>query len=101
MNHWISVVPCTANTSVLSRDKSCDMVLLWYQITSKDLPIVCNGCGKKHNLHPALQCKKGGLIGGRHNDYQDDLGFSAGQAYSPSSVCNNPKVTKGQESDDR
>eukprot|EP00957_Ditylum_brightwellii_P023859 1799652-Ditylum_brightwellii.AAC.1 len=60
MNHWINVVSCTANNSVLGKDKFQDMILLWYQITPKDLPTICNGCGKKHSLHHALQCKRGG-----------------------------------------
>eukprot|EP00957_Ditylum_brightwellii_P140902 10733591-Ditylum_brightwellii.AAC.1 len=77
------------------------MILLWYQITPKDLPTVCDRCGKKHSLHHALQCKKGGLIRGRYDDYCNDLGLIAGLAYSPSSICNDPKVQKGQDTDDR
>eukprot|EP00957_Ditylum_brightwellii_P001001 79979-Ditylum_brightwellii.AAC.2 len=63
MNHWINVVHCTSNNSVLGRG----------------------------NLHYALQCMKGGLIGGRHDDYCNDLGLVAGQAYSPSSIYDDPK----------
>eukprot|EP00957_Ditylum_brightwellii_P058067 4403627-Ditylum_brightwellii.AAC.1 len=60
MNHWINVVPRTANNLVLGKDKFCDMLMLQYQITPKDLPTICDGCSKKHSLHHALQCIKGG-----------------------------------------
>ena len=101
MNHWINVVPRTANNSVLGKDEFRDMIMLRYQITPKDLPTVCDGCGKKHSLHHALQCIKGGLIGGRYDDYRDDLGLVAGQAYSPSSIRDDPRVKKGRETEDR
>eukprot|EP00957_Ditylum_brightwellii_P025867 1956998-Ditylum_brightwellii.AAC.1 len=69
MNHWINVVPHAANNSVLGKDKFHDMVMLRYQITSKDLPTICDGCDKKHSLRHALQCIKGGLIRDRHDGY--------------------------------
>eukprot|EP00957_Ditylum_brightwellii_P069695 5292808-Ditylum_brightwellii.AAC.1 len=101
MNHWLNVVPCTANNSILGRNEFWDMVLLRYQITPKDLPTACNDCGKKYILQHALQCKKGGLIGGNHDDYHNDLRLVASQAYSPSSVHNNPLITKGWDTEDR
>eukprot|EP00957_Ditylum_brightwellii_P161107 12266482-Ditylum_brightwellii.AAC.1 len=42
MNHWINMVPCTANNSVLGKDKFCGMIMHQYQITPKDLPTICN-----------------------------------------------------------
>eukprot|EP00957_Ditylum_brightwellii_P156270 11894185-Ditylum_brightwellii.AAC.1 len=101
MNHWINVVPCTANNSVLGKDKFRDMIMHQYQITPKDLPTVCDSCGKKHSLHHALQCKKGGLIGEQHDNYCNNLGLVVGQAYSLSSICDNPKVQQGRDTDDR
>eukprot|EP00957_Ditylum_brightwellii_P027452 2075157-Ditylum_brightwellii.AAC.1 len=77
MNHCINVVPRTANNSVLGKDTFCDM----------------------SPSHPPMH--KGGLIGGRQDNYRDDLGLVAGQAYSPSSIHDNPRVKKGQETKDR
>ena len=50
LNHWISVVPCSANKSVLGKDEFRDMILYCYRITPKDLPAICDGCGKQHSL---------------------------------------------------
>eukprot|EP00957_Ditylum_brightwellii_P076573 5819662-Ditylum_brightwellii.AAC.1 len=41
---------------VLGKEEFHDQVLMHYVITSKDLPKVCNGCGKWHTLQHALQC---------------------------------------------
>eukprot|EP00957_Ditylum_brightwellii_P118268 9020384-Ditylum_brightwellii.AAC.1 len=87
LNQWLLVVPCTANSMVLNKQAFHNQVLMRDVITPKDLPKVCNGCGKKHSLQHALQCKKGGLIGGHHNEVQDDLGVVGTQAISPHAVC--------------
>eukprot|EP00957_Ditylum_brightwellii_P145950 11114667-Ditylum_brightwellii.AAC.1 len=43
---------------------------------------------------------KGELIGGRHDDYCNNLDLVAGQAYSLFSIHDDPKVQKGQEIED-
>eukprot|EP00957_Ditylum_brightwellii_P108978 8312883-Ditylum_brightwellii.AAC.1 len=69
MNHWLTVVPCTANNSVMGNDELWDMYV--------------------------LQCKTGGLIGAHNDDYRDDLGLIATQAFSPSAICDDPIISKG------
>eukprot|EP00957_Ditylum_brightwellii_P112778 8597810-Ditylum_brightwellii.AAC.1 len=59
MNHWFTVVPCTANNSVLGKDKFWDMVMLQYKLIPKDLPQYYNGC-EKNGLQHVLQFKKVG-----------------------------------------
>eukprot|EP00957_Ditylum_brightwellii_P140030 10669629-Ditylum_brightwellii.AAC.1 len=58
LNQWLNVVPNAKNNSILGKDKFCNMILLQYEIIPKDLPKVCDGCGKCHTLQHALQCKK-------------------------------------------
>eukprot|EP00957_Ditylum_brightwellii_P112129 8549447-Ditylum_brightwellii.AAC.1 len=50
LNQWLTVAPNTENNSILGKDKFCNMVLLQYKIILKDLPKVCDGCGKRHTL---------------------------------------------------
>eukprot|EP00957_Ditylum_brightwellii_P056868 4311209-Ditylum_brightwellii.AAC.1 len=86
------VVPNAANNPILEKDEFCNMILLWYKIVPKDLRKICNGYSKYHFLQHALQCKIGGLIGACHNKARDDLGLTASQAYTPSVICDDPKV---------
>eukprot|EP00957_Ditylum_brightwellii_P054895 4160920-Ditylum_brightwellii.AAC.1 len=96
-NQWLTVVPDAENNLVLGKGKFCNMVLLQYNIIPKDLPKVCNGCGKRHTLQHALQCKTGGLITACYNKARDDLGLTASQAYTPTAIHNDPKVFTCQE----
>eukprot|EP00957_Ditylum_brightwellii_P087356 6649147-Ditylum_brightwellii.AAC.1 len=70
------VVPRTANNSVLNKEDFRDQVLM----------------SKCHTLNHALQCKIGGLIGGRHDKARDNLGCVATQAISSHAVRDNPRV---------
>eukprot|EP00957_Ditylum_brightwellii_P052669 3993002-Ditylum_brightwellii.AAC.1 len=91
MNNWLTVVLRTANNLVLNKEEFRVQVLMRYLITPDSLPTIC-ACGKCHTLNHALQCKIGGLIGGRHDEARDDLGCVATQAISPYDVCDNPRV---------
>eukprot|EP00957_Ditylum_brightwellii_P152095 11580395-Ditylum_brightwellii.AAC.1 len=97
MNNWLTVVPCTANNFVLNREEFCDQVLMQHIITPKGLPTIL-ACNKCPSLKHTLQCKIGGLIGGRHNNTRDDLGCVATQAISPHVICNYPRVQPCWES---
>eukprot|EP00957_Ditylum_brightwellii_P010318 780060-Ditylum_brightwellii.AAC.1 len=70
MNHWLTVVPNTENNTVLGRD----------------------------DLQHVLQCKTGGLIGARHDDYRDNLGSVVSQVFSPLAIHNGPIISKGPDS---
>eukprot|EP00957_Ditylum_brightwellii_P019622 1480475-Ditylum_brightwellii.AAC.2 len=96
LNHWILVVPCLANNSILGKDGFRDMIMYCYRITPKDLPAICGGCDKQHSLQHALQRKSGSLILGCHDDACNDLGHLSTQAYSPSSIHNNPQQSKNK-----
>eukprot|EP00957_Ditylum_brightwellii_P058820 4459498-Ditylum_brightwellii.AAC.2 len=101
LNHWISVVPCMANNTVLGKDEFRDIISYRYKITPKDLPAICNGCGKQHSLQHVLQCKSDGLILGCQDDAHDDLGHVSTQACSPSSIRNDPKIKSSQKDKSR
>eukprot|EP00957_Ditylum_brightwellii_P086941 6617413-Ditylum_brightwellii.AAC.1 len=82
---------------MLGKDEFRDMILYRYRITPKNLPEICDGCGKQHSLQHALQCRTGGLILGCHGNACDDLGHVSTQAYSPSSIRDNPKIKSSRE----
>eukprot|EP00957_Ditylum_brightwellii_P074452 5657001-Ditylum_brightwellii.AAC.1 len=101
LNLWISVLPCLANNSMLGKDEFKDMIIYCYRITPKDLPAICNGCGKQHSLQHAMQCKSGDFIFGCHDNACNDLGHVSTQAYSPSLICNDPKIKSSWEDKSR
>eukprot|EP00957_Ditylum_brightwellii_P011237 850274-Ditylum_brightwellii.AAC.1 len=68
-----------------------------YLITPEGLLTIC-ACGKHHTLNHALQCKIGGLIGGRHDEARDNLSCVATQAISPHTVQHDPRVQPCQDS---
>eukprot|EP00957_Ditylum_brightwellii_P032964 2499687-Ditylum_brightwellii.AAC.1 len=76
MNNWLTIVPLTANNSVLNKEESRDQVLMRYIITPNSLPT----------------CKIGGLIGGQHDRARYNLGCVATQEISPHAVHNDPRV---------
>eukprot|EP00957_Ditylum_brightwellii_P058138 4409078-Ditylum_brightwellii.AAC.1 len=73
------------------------MILYRYKIIPKDLPAICDSCGKQHSLQHALQCKTGSLILGHHGNACDDLSHVSTQAYSPSSIRDDPKIKSSRE----
>ena len=50
----------------------------------------CDGCGAKFTKEHAMSCKKGGLVGIRHNDVVDTAGTMGTMALNSSCVSYEP-----------
>ena len=65
---WLSAVHHHLNGTELSREEFWDNICLRYGLMPQDIPLTCNGCGKKFSVKHALSCPKGGLFMARHDD---------------------------------
>jgi hypothetical protein len=63
-----------------------------YVITPPDLPTSCDSCEARFTLQHAFSCKKGSLVIFQHDEIQDELVYLAGQALTPSAICNKPLI---------
>lgn len=85
---WLIMIPMWINGTGLSSLEFRDALNMRYNLTPKDFPKFCDGCGELFPVDHALQCKKGGNIGNRHNEVRDEVGIHASAASNPSSVHN-------------
>ena len=58
----------------------------------QDIPVTCDGCGKKFSIEHALSCPKGGLVIARHDDPAKEWGTLGAQALITSSIAYKPKI---------
>jgi hypothetical protein len=68
---WLSVVPIEGNEFDLSPDEFRDSLALRYGKDPINLPSHCDADGEAFNVNHALNCPRGGLIYGRHNEMRD------------------------------
>jgi len=68
---WLSVIPSNDNNFDLSPDEFRDSIALRYGRTPVDLPKFCDADGENFDVNHALNCSKGGLVYGRHNECRD------------------------------
>jgi hypothetical protein len=96
MGQWLSVVPSLVNGTELSAQEFHDSLHLHYMRSPADLPTHCDGCSQKFSVCHALECKKGGLVISHHNKIQDEVSDLASKAFTPSTVCDEPKIHTGR-----
>ena len=72
-----------------------DAMSLRYGLTPVGLINQCDGCGANFSVEHALSCKKGGLVGWRHNDARDEWAWLCTKALPPSQVSTEPTINDG------
>ena len=68
---WLSIIPLEGNNFDLSPTEFRDALALRYGLQPVDLPSKCDADGEDFDLNHALNCPKGGLVYGRHNELRD------------------------------
>jgi hypothetical protein len=89
---WLTTLPNTLNGSDLSTEEFRDGVRLRLGLQPTALPTRCDGCDERFTIEHAMSCRKGGLILHRHNDLVTTWGQLCGQAYTPSTVSDEPLI---------
>jgi hypothetical protein len=93
---WLSVPsPSVLNSTCLSAQEFRDSLMLRYTKTPVDLPQHCDSCGARFLIDHALNCKKGGLVIGLHEEVKEELIDLASRAFRPSQVCDEPRIHNG------
>jgi hypothetical protein len=75
----------------MNRNEFQDSLSIRYSKCPKGLPSICDGCGKKFDCTHALDCKKGGLVSRRHNEFRD-LNIDCNQKAGLSQVISEPVI---------
>ena len=87
---WLCAVPHRLNGTELSREEFRDNLRLRYGLTPQDIPMTCDGCGKKFSIEHALSCPKGGLVLVRHNDAAKEWDALGARDLFPSAINYEP-----------
>jgi len=92
---FLTVRPSRRDGTELERDEFRDAVLLRLGRTPKNLPRMCDGCGETFTVEHALNCKKGGFVGIRHDDCRDEFGDLCSKALTSARVTTEPMIHYG------
>jgi hypothetical protein len=104
---WLTTTPNKLNGNLLSMEEWRDNVRLRYGLKPIGLCERCDGvgCNAGFTVEHGLSCKKGGLVGQRHDDVCDEAGELCMMALTKSRVSYEPEifhgkgVTAGQQTD--
>jgi hypothetical protein len=94
---WLSTTPNKLNGNLLSMEEWRDNARLRYGWRPIGLCERCDGCGAGFSVEHALSCKKGGLVGQRHDDVADESGELSAMALTPSRVSYEPEIFSGKD----
>ena len=67
---WLNTLPLKSHNFYLNKQIFWDSLYLRFDIPIPRLPATCV-CGNKFDIQHALNCKRGGFIGIRHNELRD------------------------------
>ncbi|KAL7474631.1 hypothetical protein ACHAW6_000596 [Cyclotella cf. meneghiniana] len=95
---WLSTIPDRFSGTELTKDEWLDNVAIRYGRRPADLPDHCDGCGSGLTLEHGLSCKRGGLVGIRHNDVRDEWAHLCSIALTDSRVVIKPTIFYGNGS---
>ena len=89
---WLSAVPHRLNGTELSWEEFQDNLHLRYGLMPQDIPVTCDGLGKKLSTKHALSCPKCGLVLARHDDAAKEWGTLGARDLFPSAFTYKPKI---------
>ena len=92
---WIQIAPDRFDGTELSKDEWHDIITIRYGMRPKGLPQRCDGCNAGYSVEHGLSCKKGGLVGQRHDDLRDEIIHLCGLALSTGRVNSEPTFFYG------
>jgi len=93
---WLTATPDRLNGTELSEEEFRDSLRLRYGLRPNNLPQQCDGCSARFSVAHALSCKRGGLIGARHNEVAAEWHQLCAQALTPAQVSDEPLIHTGQ-----
>ena len=94
---WLTAVPNKLNGNVLTAEEWRDNARLRYGWRPIGLCERCDVCQVPLTVEHGLSCKKGGLVGLRHDDVADEAGELASLALTPSRVSYEPEIFSGKD----
>jgi len=94
---WLTVLPDKLYKTCLSADEWRDNARLRNGMRPTNLCSHCDGCGAGFTVEHGLNCKKGGLVGIRHDDVRDEAGALAAMALTSAKVSYEPKIYYGRD----
>ena len=86
------MLPDRVYNTCLTAEEWRDNARIRYGLRPTDLCSHCDGCGSGFTVEHGLSCKKGGLVGIRHDDVRDEAGALAAMALTSSKVTYEPKI---------
>ena len=89
---WLSAVPHHPNGTELSWEELRDKLCLRYGLMPQDIPVTCDGCGKRFSIEHALSCLKGGLVFAWHDEAENEWGTLGPRALISSAISYKPKI---------
>ena len=98
VSSWLTVLPIARNHFDLTAQEFRDSLALRYKKPLLSLPDKCDGCGASFDVNHTLSCRRGGLIGQRHNEVRDAIGDLAALAWGK--VSKEPVVQEAREGSD-
>ena len=93
---WVVLQPNKFNGTCLTAEEWRDNARLRYGYRPTGLCSHCDGCGAGFTIEHGLSCKKGGLVGIRHDDVRDEAGGLAALALTNSKVSYEPTIFYGR-----
>ncbi len=95
---WLTTIPDRFAGTELTKHEWLDNIALRYGSRPPHLPSRCDGCGEGFTVEHALNCKKGGLVGIRHDDARDEWAHLCSLAFANAKVVIEPNILYGNDS---
>ena len=94
---WLTVLSDKLYETCLSAEEWRDNARIRNGLRPTGLCSHCDGCGAGFTVEHGLNCKKGGLVGIRHDDVRNEAGALAAMALSKTKVTYEPMIYYGRD----